>query len=89
MVKREEELKEQEEDICIQDICIADKSIRQNLFGIKDSYSIMRRLFCIDFIEYMLAVKTLLDYTNLFCPNDYKKNNKIIYKYSKDKYVKS
>ena len=36
----------------------------------------------------MLAGKTLLDYTNLFSPNDYKKNNKIIYKYLKDKYDK-
>ena len=36
----------------------------------------------------MLAEKTLLDYTNLFCPNDYKKNYKIIYKYFKDKYVR-
>ena len=27
------------------------------------------------FIEYMLAGKTLLDYTNLFSPNDYKKND--------------
>ena len=34
----------------------------------------------------MLAVKTLLDYTNFFSPNDYKKNGKIIYKYFKDKY---
>ena len=32
------------------------------------------------FIEYMLAGKTLLDYTNLFSPNDYKKNDKILYK---------
>ena len=45
--------------------------------------------FCIAFIEYMLAGKTLLDYTNLFSPNDYKKNGKIIYKYFKDKNVKS
>ena len=37
-------------------------------------------------IEYMLAGKTLLDYTNLFSTNDYKKNGKIIYKYFKDKY---
>ena len=66
-----------------------DKSITHNLFRIQDSYSIMCRLFCIDFIEYMLAGKTLLDHTNLFSPNDYKKNNKIICKYSKDKYVKS
>ena len=26
----------------------------------------------------MLEEKTLLDYTNLFSPNDYKKNDKII-----------
>ena len=32
----------------------------------------------------MLAGKSLLDYTNLFSPNDYKKNDKTIYKYFKD-----
>ena len=42
--------------------------------------------YCIAFIEYMLAGKTLLDYTNLFSPNDYKKNDTRIYKYFKDKY---
>ena len=26
--------------------------------------------FCIEFINYMLKGKTLLDYTNLFSPND-------------------
>ena len=36
----------------------------------------------------MLAGKPLLDYTNLFSPNDYKKNDKVIYKYFKDKYGK-
>ena len=41
---------------------------------------------CIAFIEYMLAGKTLLYYTNLFSPNDYKKNDEIKYKYLKDKY---
>ena len=34
----------------------------------------------------MLARKTLLDYTYLFSPNDYEKNDKIIYRYFKDKY---
>ena len=33
----------------------------------------------------MFAGKNLPDYTNLFCPDDYKKNEKIIYKYFKDK----
>ena len=34
-------------------------------------------------MEYMLRGKTLLDYTNLFFSKDYKKNDKIIYKYLK------
>ena len=45
--------------------------------------------YCIVFIEFMLAGKTLLDYTNLFSPNDYKKNSKVKYKCFKEKYVKS
>ena len=39
--------------------------------------------YSIAFIEYMLAGKTLLEYTNLFSPDDYKSNKKIIYKYFK------
>ena len=45
--------------------------------------------YCTDSIEYMLPAKTLLDYYNLFFPNHYKKNGKILYKHFKDKYVKS
>ena len=33
--------------------------------------------YCIAFVEYMLAGKTLLDYTSLFYQNYYKKNDKI------------
>ena len=47
--------------------------------------------YCITFaeyVEYMIAGKTLLDYTNLFSPNDYQKNDKIIFKYFKDRYGK-
>ena len=44
-------------------------------------------LLCVTDIEYSLAVKTLLDYTYLFSPNDCKKNEKIIKVfYFKDKY---
>ena len=43
--------------------------------------------YFIAFIEYMLTGKNLLDYTNLFSPNDYKKNEKIIYKYLKTNVV--
>ena len=47
----------------------------------QDDDSIICGFYCIAFIKYMLAGKTLLDYINLFSPNDYKKNGKIIYKY--------
>ena len=54
-----------------------------------DNESVMWGFYCIAFIEYMLAGKTLLDCTKLFSANDYEKNDKIIYKYFKDKYIKS
>ena len=31
----------------------------------------MCRYFCIEFIDFMFKSKGLLDYTNLFSPNDY------------------
>ena len=36
----------------------------------------------------MLAGKNLIDYTKLFFPNEYKRNEKIMYMYFKDKYTK-
>ena len=44
--------------------------------------------YCIDFTEYITGEKTLLNYTNSFSPSDYNKNNKVVYKYLKDKYGK-
>ena len=58
---------------------IKDKSITHNIFRIQDTESIMCGFYCTPFIEYALSGKTLLDYTNLFSPYDYKKNDKIIY----------
>ena len=37
--------------------------------------------FCIGFIDFMLKGKILLAFTNLFSPNECKKNEKIILKY--------
>ena len=65
---------------------IRDKSITHNIFRIQHNESVMCGFYFIAFIKYMLAEKTLLHYTNLFSLNDYKKNNKIIYKFFKDKY---
>ena len=41
----------------------------------------MCRYFCIGFTDFMLKSKSLLEYTNLFSPNEYKKIDKIILKY--------
>ena len=59
---------------------IKDKTfITHNIFTIQDNDSVVCGFYCIAFIEYMLTGETLLDY---------KKNEKIIYKYFKDKYDK-
>ena len=36
---------------------------------------------CIGFIDFMLARKTLTEYTNLFSPNNFKKNDDTILNY--------
>ena len=57
---------------------IGNKNIKSNIFRIQAYDSIMCGYFCIEFINYMLEDKTLLYYTNLFSPNDFKKNDQII-----------
>ena len=41
----------------------------------------MHGYFCTRLTNFMLKGKSLLDYTNLFSPNSYEKNDKIIPKY--------
>ena len=57
---------------------IGNKNIKSNIFRLQAYDSIMCGYYCIEFINYMFKGKTLLDYTNLFSPNDFKKNDKII-----------
>ena len=51
------------------------------LYRIQAFNSIMCGYFYIGLTNFMLKGKSLLDYTNLFSPNDYEKKNKIILKY--------
>ena len=57
---------------------IGNSDTKSNIFRIQAYDSIMCGYFCIEFINYMLKVKKLLDYTNLFSPNDFKKNDQVI-----------
>ena len=56
---------------------ITDKSITQNIFRIQGNACIICGFYCVAFIESMFSGKTLLDHSNLFSPNDYKKNDKV------------
>ena len=56
-------------------------SVTTNIFRIQAFDSIMCGYFCIGFIDFMLAGKALTEYTNLFSPNNFKKNDSITLKY--------
>ena len=62
---------------------IENKSIKANIFRVEENDSIMCGYFCIGFIDFMLAGKKLNDFTNLFSPHDFKKNDDIILPYFK------
>ena len=57
------------------------KNIITIIFRIQAYDSIMCGYFCIGFIDFMLKGKTLTEYTNLFSPNNFKKNDDIILNY--------
>ena len=52
---------------------IGHKNIKTSKSRMQVDNSIMCGYFCIKFIDFMLANKTLIDYTSLFSPYDYKK----------------
>ena len=64
-----------------QEKVIGNKNIITNIYRIEVYDSVRRGYFCTGFIDIMLKGKSLLNYTNLFSPNDYEKNDKIILKY--------
>ena len=63
---------------------IDNKNIIANIFRMQAYDSIMCGYFCIGFINCMFNGNTLTDFTNIFLPNDFKKNDDIILKYFLD-----
>ena len=61
---------------------VVNKNIKVNVFQVHDS--IMCGYFCIGFIDFILAGKKLTDFTNMFFPYDFKKNDDRILTYFKD-----
>ena len=64
---------------------IGNKNIKANIFRVQANDSVMCGYFCIGFIDFMLAGKKLTDFTNMFSPYDFERNNDIILSYFKDK----
>ena len=62
---------------------VKNKNIKTNIFRIQAYDSAMCGYFCIGFIDFMFKGKTLTEYTNLFSPYDFKKNDNIILSYFK------
>ena len=54
------------------------KNIITNIFRIQEYDSIMCGYFCIGVVNFMFNGNTLTDFTNIFSPNDLKKNDDII-----------
>ena len=50
---------------------IGNKNIKTNIFRIQAYESTMCGYFCIGSIDFMLAGRTLTDFTNLFSPNNF------------------
>ena len=62
---------------------IGNRNIKANIFRVQANNSVMCGYFCIEFID-LLVGKTLTDYTHLFSPYDFNKNDNIILSYFKD-----
>ena len=59
------------------------KNIKTNIFRIQTDNSIMCGYFCIGFIDFMFVRRSLIHFTSLFSPYDFKKNDNIILSYFK------
>ena len=63
---------------------IGNRNIKANIYRVQANNSIMCGYFCTGCIDFMLAGKTLVEYTNLFSNYDFNKNDSIIFSYFKE-----
>ena len=57
---------------------IVKENISTSIYKKQANDLIMCGYFCIEFIDFMVRCESFLDYTNLFPPKQYEKNEKII-----------
>ena len=59
-------------------------NIKTNIFPVQASNSVICGYFSIGFIDFMLAGKKLIDFSCMFSPYDFNKNDKTILRNFKD-----
>ena len=59
---------------------INNKNVKANIFRIQSYDSIMCGYFCIGFVNFMIAGKTLTEFMDLFSPNNFKKKRSYNFK---------
>ena len=67
---------------------IVNKTIKTNIFRIQAYDSIMCGYFCVGFVDFVLAEKTLTEFTNHFSLNNFKRNDVIILNYFTNSFLK-
>ena len=65
---------------------VGHKNMKTNIFRIQSNNSLVCGYFCIGFIDFMFADKTLIDHTSLFSSYDCEKNDSIILIHFKDEW---
>ena len=60
---------------------MGNRNIITNIYRIQNCDPIMCGYLCVGFIDYVFMGKSLTDYTNLFSPSNFKKNDDIILNY--------
>ena len=65
---------------------IGNKNIIANIFRVQANNSVICGLFCTGLIYFILAGKKLTDFTSMFSPYDFEKNDNIILIYFKNEW---
>ena len=63
---------------------IWNKNIKSSIFGVQANNAVICGYFCIGLIDFMDVGETLVDFTSLFSPCDFEKNDCITLSYFKD-----
>ena len=63
---------------------LRNKNIKASIFRVEANDSVMYGYVGLGFIDFILSGKKLTDYSSLFSPHDFKKNDYIILSYFKD-----